>query len=814
MITGLLDPKRIALLTGAALLAVLLTLSYFIYRSGPAPLTAEFPLHLEEHLDAATIEGSEVPADVASVVEWSFDEPQPDWKPIVPLQPSVKPVRTRRIGDALRISMTEASRGPGTQAHGSIYINLPDWRREDWAYILVRARTSDKVHHLEVEYNLRKRPGPQGQNWPFLFGGEEILVINDGSVQTYLLRADWSFQKWEGPWQQLGITVAFEEPGDFDFLSVSLVPKEANYAAASVGVNMEARGKIHRHVLYSHAPGTLKYRVQVPEAGHLDVGLGVLREDVPVTFRITAQQDGGKAETLLEETYADQERWAQRSLDLSNMAGKTVTLALGADAKRPGTVALWASPTLTGKRVVGKPNIIFYVIDGGGADFMSVYGYNRRTTPNLERIAAEGAVFEHAYTNSTWTKPSTASFMTSLHHSVLGGYKNDSDPLPDQAVTMAQHLRQAGYQTAVIVSNPFAATMSGLDRGVDVLREAGMQPHSASSKELHEDFWRWREAYPGEPFWVHFQTTDVHWRHRPEAPFAGLFSSFELRETYHEWDRQLRAESGPFLTRFEKTGISREAYADAQRRLYDETMAHNDYQLGQLVEHLKARGEWNHTLLIVAADHGYVAGGWRVLDPLAPSWAPNFNSHMTRVPLIMVWPEHIAPGQRFSYPVSMIDVLPTVLDLAGLPEPEVMQGQSLASLLLGKEGWEPRPVILDEFNVDRLTGELRGSIEMIDGRWGASLEINPKPEDEEREDKEQKAEDRRPAPLLLYDLWNDPYTLHSLHEERLDLAQKYTRFLEAQWEEHQALAKRFTRTTGLPLTPEQLETLRSLGYVQ
>jgi arylsulfatase A-like enzyme len=572
---------------------------------------------------------------------------------------------------------------------------------------------------------------------------------------------------------------------------------------------MEARSKIHRHALYAHAPARIEYRIEIPEEAQLDVGLGVLREDAPVTFRITARPDGGQAETLLEETYTDQEHWAQHSVDLSSMAGTTVTLVLEAEAERPGTVALWAAPTLTGKRVSGKPNIIFYVIDGGGADFMSVYGYNRRTTPNLERIAGEGAVFEHAYSNSTWTKPSTASFMTSLHHSVLGGYKNDADPLPDQAVTMAQHLRRAGYQTAVIVSNPFAATMSGLDRGVDILREAGVKPNSVSSKELHEDFWRWREAYPGEPYWVHFQTTDVHWPHRPEAPFAGLFSSSELRKTYYEWDRKLRAGSGPFLTRFKKTGISREAYADAQRRLYDENMAHNDYQLGQLVERLKARGEWEHTLLIVAADHGYVAAGWRVLDPLAPSWAPHFNSHMTRVPLIMLWPERIVPGQRFSYPVSMIDVLPTILDLTGLPMPEVMQGQSLAPLLLGKEGWEPRPVILDEFNVDPLTGELRGLIEMIDGRWGASLEINPDPDEDDAP-----PERRRPVPLLLYDLWADPYCLHSLHEERPDLAEKYTQYLEAQWEAHQALAQHFTRSGETLLTPEQMETLRSLGYVQ
>jgi arylsulfatase A-like enzyme len=233
-------------------------------------------------------------------------------------------------------------------------------------------------------------------------------------------------------------------------------------------------------------------------------------------------------------------------------------------------------------------------------------------------------------------------------------------------------------------------------------------------------------------------------------------------------------------------------------------MAHQDYQIGQLVQRLKARGEWEHTLLIIAADHGRRAA--LVHDPSVPRWGPILRSSVSHVPLIIVWPGHIAGAQRFSQPVSMIDVLPTVLDLAGLPMPDVMQGQSLAPLLLGGEDWERRPVILDQFDVDPETGELSGRIEVIEGRWGASLEINPDPEVPE--------EERRPTPLLLYDLWNDPMCLHSLHEERPDLVEKYTEFLEAQWEAHQALARYFTRLESVALTPEQLETLRALGYIQ
>ncbi len=434
--------------------------------------------------------------------------------------------------------------------------------------------------------------------------------------------------------------------------------------------------------------------MHVPDGGRFDVGLGVVRDDVPVDFAITVRRLGGDAVTLLEETYSGSD-WAQRSVDLIRFEGEAVDLVLTATSDRVGTPALWVAPTLSGSRNTGKPNIILYVIDSAGADFMSVYGYNRRTTPYIAQLAAEGAVFEHAYSNSEGTPSPTRSFVTSLHDSVLGG--TGGRGLPEQAMTMAQHMRAGGYQTAMLTSNPNAGTAT--DRGVDTYRDAyAGGVNSASSVELHRAYWNWRSASPGEPYWVHFQTTDVHAPFHPVAPFAGLFISPKLRETYYRWESQLRSArsaGGSGLGNYDAAGVSRVAHAHAEQGLYDETMAHNDYQIGRLVERLKAAGEWEHTLLIVASDHGYPGASRRRLDPMPPAgqWAL-LRPHVTRVPLIVVWPERIASGQRFSDPVSMIDVLPTILDLAGLPMPDIMQGQSLAPLLLGTDGWEPRPVIL------------------------------------------------------------------------------------------------------------------------
>jgi arylsulfatase A-like enzyme len=797
-------------------------------------LTADVPLHLEDHLETAVIEGSEVPADVQQPVAWQFDEPQPAWKAVEPWEDETRPAELSRTEDALRMVLGDADVTDDNEfSVGGISVDLPDWTRDDWARVQVRARTDADVERMRLvlAFNLRERSdaAEEEDDSPVEFFGANTSVVHDGTVQTYDLRADWSGGRWEGPWTQLVLIVWADKQASIDILSVTVVPKEATYADAPAGVHSEVKDKLYRRVLYTHAPGTVSHDVLVPEGGRLDLGLGVLRDDAPVTFRVTAGSANGEGDVLFEEEYVDKDSWAQRSIDLSHLAGQTVALRLEADSERPGTVALWAAPTLTGTSDPAKPNVIFYVIDGAAADFMSVYGYNRRTTPVLERLAVEGAVFEWAYSNSSWTKPSTASFMTSLQNSVMGGQTNWTDPVPDQIMTMAEHMHAAGHQTAVFVANPNAGTLSNLQRGADVMKESweeftyfGRENHKESSRIMHERFWQWREAHPGSQFWVHFQTTDVH---RPQglpipAPFDGMFVSREMRETFTEWSDSLRASEegwGPWGEAWEKTGIDRVTYFTVWQALYDQSMAYNDHQIGRLVDRLKANGEWENTLLIVAADHSIRSAGSdqgvALQDSVTERWnRPILRSTVSRIPLMFIWPGRIEGGQRFRQQVSMLDVLPTLLDLLDLPAADVAMGQSLAPLLLGTEGWEPRPVILDEFWLDQEEDVLRGRLEVIDGRWGASLELNPWPPDEDED--EEDAQWRRPVPLLLYDLWTDPYALNSIHEEHPDLVEHYTAFLEEQWEAHQALAEYFTQTEEVVLNPQQIETLRSLGYVQ
>ncbi len=234
--------------------------------------------------------------------------------------------------------------------------------------------------------------------------------------------------------------------------------------------------------------------------------------------------------------------------------------------------------------------------------------------------------------------------------------------------------------------------------------------------------------------------------------------------------------------------------------------------------------------VVIGSDHGHPAGSYSrfgrgLLDPQPEDWeGALLGAYNSRIPLMFIWPGHIPGGQRFREPVSMIDVLPTVLDLVGLPLPDVCQGQSLAPLLRGQP-MQVRPVILDEFRVDEATGAMVGNLEIIDGRWGASLEIGPVAEGADP------ALGRHAVPaggrwgpvhpyfadvprLLLYDLEADPFALRAVNDEHPELVERYREVLLEQWRAHRVLAERFADAEETPMTPEQLKQLRALGYIR
>jgi len=810
--------------------------------SGPEALAAPV-VHLTEHLARATAVSGGAPMAARQQRRWSFHEPQPAWRPLsADRVPWLAEVRAEPVDRGLRLDLSPPPAQRTMLLIGGLEIAFEEGLRlADWDALLVRARSRHEFAGITAAHNLEAEGALPTDLFFFFSTDEAPPVFSDGSEQTYAipLRPSESEDP-EAVLSSLGVVLATVNPGAIEILSIELVPRGAAFLD-DLGSRHVARGGESRETLFVHAPASVSYPLRVPAAGRLDVGLAV-EPGQAVTYQVTVATAGGAPETVFEERLDEAASWNQRSIDLAAFAGRDVELTLGAVSREPGAVGLWGAPVVSGGGAGERPNVVFYVIDGGGADQMSLYGYDRPTTPLLEELGRRGANFERAFSNATWTQPSTVSFMTSLHHSVLGGLRRGihSTPIPVAATPMAEHMRRGGYQTASFSANPNSGRIIGLERGVDVLRDSVAADHSSSSVELHDRFRDWRRSYPGAPFWVHFQTTDVHEPNHPPPPFAGRFATAAAGEQLVAWDRQVFNAAGTLFGRtsimnfydvaLERTGIPRQEYFGARRDLYDETMTHQDHQLARLVEQLEAAGEWENTLLVIGSDHGHPAGsfarwGRGLFDPQPEPWqGALFDAYSSRVPLVFIWPGHIAPGQRFDQAVSMIDVLPTILDLVGLPPPETLQGRSLAPLLTtGTQ--EERPVIFDEFRIDEATGERIGNLEIVDGRWGASLEIGPQPAGSEPD------RGRHAVPaggrwgsvhpyfegaprLLLYDLAADPFARRAVNDEHPDLVAKYRAALLEQWAAHQALASRFTEANEVALTPEQLRQLRALGYIQ
>ena len=713
-------------------------------------------VHLEDRLADATVRCAP-PEESGRERVYRFDGEEAAFRTLSNADSAhLATVEARAVADGVRLTLSPAGGPRGPFLIGGLRVDVEGGTPlTAWETVLVRARSTERLAGMTLAWNVDDEDAlPQ----PFVFfaGSEAAPVFSDGSEQTYALPLAAGEERDPAPLESLGILVGAPATASIEILSLTLVPRGSSFEADH-GIVSLTRDGTTRRTLYAHTPATLAWRLPVAEGSRLDVGLAALAGE-SVTYRVRAGA-GADGRVLLEETVDAPDAWKQRSVALSAYAGGTVDLVLEAEGSEPGAVALWGAPIVSGRapREERRPDVIFYVIDGGGADLMSVYGYDRPTTPFLERLARDAAVFTRAYSNATWTQPSTASFMTSLQHSVLGGLRRGvhSTPIPSAAVTMAEHMRRAGYQTASFTTNPNCARMIGLERGIDWMRDVEEGHASTSSAMLHERFREFRAAYPGTPYWVHFQTTDVHEPNEPEPPFRGRFVSDEEGRKLDLWQDALWQRGGELFGTtsivdfydgaLARAGVPRHEYYELRRGRYDETMAHQDRELERFVEQLRADGDWEHTLLVIGADHGHPAGtfarfGRGLTEPKPPGWeGALFDSWSTRVPLIFVWPGQIPGGQRFDQPVSMIDVLPTLLDLLELPPPEVVQGQSLAPLLRGGE-LDVRPVFLDEFRVDGTTGEMIGNLEIIDGRWGRVARDRP---GRERRESTPRGADRR-----------------------------------------------------------------------
>jgi len=313
-------------------------------------LTADVPLRLETHLDAARVTGSEIPTSVPPMIEWDFGVDSSDWIPVVPLPPGSEAVAPEAIDDGLRLSLSSSHRVPGFGRLGLVAAEVGPLSMEDWDRVEVRARTTTAGSQIGLLFN-HTTDDPVSPQLPFANIGAIQPLTADGTIQAYEFPLGASFwRQWAGEWTHLGIgvTAGPEADASIDILSVRLVPKALAYAEAGVGTRPDTREfRYGRQALYTHTPSRLEFEVSVPGDGRFTTGLGVIRSDVPVSFVVSVHEGAAEPVIVLDGVVTDASALNERAADLSAFAGRAMTLVLETRSEQPGTVALWGAPTVS-----------------------------------------------------------------------------------------------------------------------------------------------------------------------------------------------------------------------------------------------------------------------------------------------------------------------------------------------------------------------------------------------------------------------------------------------------------------------------------
>ena len=330
-------------------------------------------------------------------------------------------------------------------------------------------------------------------------------------------------------------------------------------------------------------------------------------------------------------------------------------------------------------RAAPPPNVVLVVIDTLRADHCSAYGYVRETTPHLDALAAEGVLFEHAWSQAPWTLPSMVSLLTGRY--VLANYMT----LPADTRTLAERLKEGGYSTAGLAANPILLEESGFGRGFDCYRVAGTfhDDSTLPADPFAEEAETILKEKVREPFFVWFHLIDPHEPYRPPSALSRRMSRPRPGVTLEGY----RARQPPYAKK-EMDREDMEKLEDLIRR-YDGEVAYADRALGRIVATLRALGLLERTLVVVASDHGQGLfehaehvrrdGGLRNLYGLYEGHGEHVYEEALHVPLVIRGPG-FEGGKRFSGLVENVDLFPTLLAAAGLPRDPGAAGRDLARL--------------------------------------------------------------------------------------------------------------------------------------
>ena len=438
-------------------------------------------------------------------------------------------------------------------------------------------------------------------------------------------------------------------------------------------------------------------------------------------------------------------------------------------------------------------NVLLVVLDTTRARDLGCYGNERGLTPSLDQLATEGVRFEQASAHAPWTLPSTASLLTSQlpeEHGAGGsldlsglaadrGVQVNFHPLPASAETLAEALQGAGWSTAAVVNVDFLDTPFGLTQGVADLdaswSENNLEVRDAAATTDAALAWldsRDREA----PFFLLAHYFDPHAVYAPPQRYREAFAGPLDRESdgfvFGTREQMLLLRAGKLEL---PHGLLERA-----KGLYDAELAFLDAEVGRLLEGLSDRGLDGDTLVVVTADHGEEFGEHGGFEH-----GHTLFEELLHVPLLMRLPGLIPAGEVPAARVGLIDVAPTVCDLAGVSVPASFHGRSLLPILRGEE-----PAASPILAHGNFWGPALSS--WTAGRW--KLVLTPEGEGQR---------------ARLYDLEADPGEQNDLARERPEEVAALREALE------RALAAGGGEEgrASVELSPEERQRLEALGYL-
>lgn len=436
----------------------------------------------------------------------------------------------------------------------------------------------------------------------------------------------------------------------------------------------------------------------------------------------------------------------------------------------------------------GPPNVIVIVVDTLRADHLSQYGYERSTSPALAQFSAQSTLFSAAYSTSSWTQPSVASLFTGLlpaRHGVV----RQSTILPAGLDTLAGLLAEGGWQTAGFSGNLFIGEKTGFDRGFEHFEgHEGKVLVYPDGGEMLDRLSSWLEARRNrrKPTFLYFQPMNCHGPYRVPAERRSDLLGRDPTGVFVYNDKLMTAilKDGDTAARERVTP----EYLTSLTDQYDTAVHYSMDVVGALLKRLRQEGLYEDSLIVVTSDHGE-----ELFDHGGFGHGYSLFEEVVRVPLWIKLPQQ-REGAKIDVPVSLVDLLPTILEVVGVERFASdldLDGRSLAPLLTGATrapGFRTRPIAMDT------RWKRRAVASAI--RWGSYKLIEVESDYEGRSNVQ-----------LLFDLASDPV-------ERVDLASREP-------DKVAALSRALDRMLELrPRGPEaesatdlDVDVLRALGYM-